>query len=342
MFILLAAGNDQEKLESVPKDASPSQSAPVTVAVEKPAEEAVPKEPVAPDVEWNAHEFTVVKDQDISSSNRARRRVTVVASTALSREDRIATLVEAARQAWQKHHSQFIGMFLLAFESGPPIARIDYAPDKCGVSGENCTGRVWAEAHASDAIFTPEQARIYVAWENNEDRFKEMDHDFGFEVINEDRLKAFLAKRFNTTGEDISEKFLEASMSSVSQQEMTIPHRLEIRGHLSEQEEVEGEAVACRASLQCWGDTHSTVASIYCPDHIERLAIYDDEWTDGWLESKFSRFSWKDRQKGVVTYFGDQIKFQNGFGAWIHHTYQCDFDSIKEEVLDARASPGRL
>ena len=33
----------------------------------------------------------------------------------------------------------------------------------------------------------------------------------------------------------------------------------------------------------------------------------------------------KDRKTGTVTYIGDQIKFQNGFGAWIQHTYQCEF-----------------
>ena len=57
------------------------------------------------------------------------RRVTVVAPTALTPEDRIATLVEAALQSWQKHHSQYIALFLLPFESGPTIARIDYAPE---------------------------------------------------------------------------------------------------------------------------------------------------------------------------------------------------------------------
>ena len=101
--------------------------------------------PNEPEPEWNAHEFEVVKDEDISAGNRLRRRVTVMAPTALTREDRIATLIEAAIQAWQKHHSQFIAMSLIPFESGPPIARMDYAPDKCGVSGTKCTGKVWTD-----------------------------------------------------------------------------------------------------------------------------------------------------------------------------------------------------
>ena len=291
--------------------------------------------------EWNVHAFRVVTDEDISFSNRFRRRVTIVAPTALTREDRIATLIEAATQVWQKHHSQFIAMFLLPFESGPVVARIDYAPDKCGVSGQDCTDRVWTDSHASDVVFTPEQQRIYTAWENNRDWFKQLDEDFGFEVVNEKQLKAFLAEQFNTTPDSISEVMTHAG-AAILQEEMTVPHNLELRGHLNDQEQEKSEEMACRASLQCWGDKHSLSASVYCPDEIEGLGRYDHEWIDGWLGSKFSRFAWKDRTAGTVTYIGDQIKFQNGFGAWIQHTYQCDFDPVNKRVLDVRAAAGRL
>ena len=295
----------------------------------------------APGGEWNVHEFKVVSDEDISFGNRLRRRISILAPSALTREDRIATLIEAGRQAWRKHQSQFIGLFLLPFESAPPVARIDYAPDKCGVSGEDCTDRVWTDAHASDVVFTPEQERIYTAWESNKDRFKELDEDFGFETVNEERLKTFLAERFATTPDEIFNAMVQVTASAF-QQEVTIPPRLERLGHLNDQEQAEAEDKACRASLQCWGNKHSVAASVHCPDYIERLAQYDHEWTDGWLGSKFSRFAWKDRKNGSVTYIGDQIKYQNGFGAWVPHTYQCDFDPLQREVLDVRAMPGRL
>ena len=226
VFVLLAAGKETERVEPGHSDASPGQSEPVAGAVEKPFEEVVPEEPPAPEVEWNTHEFTVVEDGDSSFPGRARRRVIIVAPTALTREDRIATLVEAVKRTWRKHHSQFIGIMLLPFESSfSSVARIEYAPDGCGVSGKDCTGRVW-KAYASDAIFTPEHAQISIAWQNNRDRFMEMDDDYGFEFLNEDRLKAFLAEQFDTTVEDVSEKNLDVIMSSASQQEMTIPDRL--------------------------------------------------------------------------------------------------------------------
>lgn len=100
--------------------------------------------------------------------------------------------------------------------------------------------------------------------------------------------------------------------------------------------------VACREDLQCWGDKHSIGAAIRCRAPVEKLAKYSFEWTDGWLEPKFSRFRWASKSAGTVTYVGDKIKFQNGFGAFQFYTYFCDYDPDHEVVLDVRAVPGRL
>jgi len=99
---------------------------------------------------------------------------------------------------------------------------------------------------------------------------------------------------------------------------------------------------ACRADLQCWGDKHGIGASIACRPYVERLAKYQFEWTDGWLETKFSRFRWRNKEKGQLTYLGDRIKFQNGFGAWQFAIYTCDYDPISGVVMNVDASPGRL
>jgi hypothetical protein len=98
----------------------------------------------------------------------------------------------------------------------------------------------------------------------------------------------------------------------------------------------------CLADLKCWGEKHVIAASVRCDDAVERLAKYSHKWTDGLLEPKFSHYRWKNRATGVVTYIGDKIQFQNGFGAFQNHIYECDFDPRSEEVLDVRARPGRL
>lgn len=102
------------------------------------------------------------------------------------------------------------------------------------------------------------------------------------------------------------------------------------------------EESKCRSDLQCWGDKHSISASVACSPYIERLAQYQHEWTGGWLEMKFGRFRWKDQSSGHITFIGDSIKFQNGFGAWQYHIYTCDFDPTTKSVLDVAATPGRL
>jgi hypothetical protein len=104
----------------------------------------------------------------------------------------------------------------------------------------------------------------------------------------------------------------------------------------------EVEDAQCRQSLQCWGDRNSLIATMNCKGAVEGLAKYTYEWTDGFFESKFSRFRWQSEAHGGITYIGDKIRFQNGFGAWQHHIYECDFDTLNKTVLMARAYPGRL
>lgn len=101
------------------------------------------------------------------------------------------------------------------------------------------------------------------------------------------------------------------------------------------------ELAGCKKDLQCWGNRNIPTAGFACDDHIERLAKYSFEWTDGWLEQKFSRFRWKSKPK-VLTYFGDKIKMQNGFGAWQQYTYECDLNTETDTALAVRAEPGRL
>lgn len=101
-------------------------------------------------------------------------------------------------------------------------------------------------------------------------------------------------------------------------------------------------AAECRQDLQCWGDKSSFSAGVYCTDPIERLAKNSHKWTDGTLETKFSRFKWKDKKAGTVTHIGDRIQFQNGFGAWVNHVYECDFDPATDTVLAVRAKEGQL
>lgn len=104
---------------------------------------------------------------------------------------------------------------------------------------------------------------------------------------------------------------------------------------------VEAEA-ACKQDLQCWGNKYNAAVGIYCKSHIEKLAQYSSKWTDGLLEPKFSHFKWLNKDKGYVTYIGDKIQFQNGYGAMSNYIYECDFDPETDSILAVRARPGHL
>lgn len=82
-------------------------------------------------------------------------------------------------------------------------------------------------------------------------------------------------------------------------------------------------------------------ASFDCKKGVERLAKYQFEWTDGWLETKFTRRAPGKSPKSVI-YIGDAIKLQNGFGAWQQYLYACEFDTSAKKVIDVSAAPGRL
>lgn len=98
----------------------------------------------------------------------------------------------------------------------------------------------------------------------------------------------------------------------------------------------------CIKTLSCWAERGSSYAEVLCQQPIEHLSSYDHKWTDGFLDPKFDRFKWLNKEKGTVTYLGDKIEFQNAFGAWQNYMYACDFDPRKKAVIKVFAFPGRL
>jgi hypothetical protein len=98
----------------------------------------------------------------------------------------------------------------------------------------------------------------------------------------------------------------------------------------------------CKADLKCLGEKSLSYASGDCRQFIEHLAKNDFQWTDEWYQPKFSHYRWGDRDRGIITYIGDRIKLQNGFGAWIRSTYECDYDTQAKKVIDARAWAGQI
>jgi hypothetical protein len=87
---------------------------------------------------------------------------------------------------------------------------------------------------------------------------------------------------------------------------------------------------------------HFVAASVRCVPEVQRHAKFTHEWTDSTLEPKFGRYRWADQSHGTITYIGDKVRFQNGFGAWQNMTYECDVDTNSDQVIAVRVHEGRL
>lgn len=106
--------------------------------------------------------------------------------------------------------------------------------------------------------------------------------------------------------------------------------------------ERERKEANCKYDLKCWGGKHAVDAMLTIRENIERRAKYQFEWLEGAYSYKHVRFKWKNKSAGVLTYLGDGVKFQNGFGAWQNMIYQCDYDPASGQATNIKVYPGRL
>lgn len=98
----------------------------------------------------------------------------------------------------------------------------------------------------------------------------------------------------------------------------------------------------CAKDLHCAGEKHSIHASVYCKDKIEARAAHDVKWSDGMFSPSMSRYRWGNKDHTSITYIGDKVAFQNGFGAFTPMTYFCTVDVATDAILDVQVMEGRL
>ncbi len=101
------------------------------------------------------------------------------------------------------------------------------------------------------------------------------------------------------------------------------------------------QEAACRQDFDCWRQKHQG-DGVFCVEQIEKQARWGYEWTDAWYEPKFELIRWHNQASGSLTYTGDQVRFQNSYGAWQNMVYECDIDPVTDQVLGVRVRPGRL
>lgn len=103
-----------------------------------------------------------------------------------------------------------------------------------------------------------------------------------------------------------------------------------------------GNKPDCKKDLQCWFTRNRPEASSRCEKAVEGLAKFSSKWTDSMFEPKFSHAAWSDQDQGVITFVGDKIQYQNGFGAYLNSIYRCTYDPNIKAVVAVSAAPGSL
>lgn len=107
------------------------------------------------------------------------------------------------------------------------------------------------------------------------------------------------------------------------------------------QERQAREKANCKKDLQCWAAKYEGELIGPCKRLIEKNAKYSAKWAEDW-GPKFSMYRWQDQAQGAITYIGDKVQFQNGFGAWQNMIYECDFNPDQNTITGIRIQPGRL
>ena len=129
-----------------------------------------------PDDTFVAHQYKIVETSNSSAVNRQRTRLRIHAPTAATPGALIATAMDAAVQAQDTHQSQYVSVFVHA-EHDPrseTVAQVEFAPDGCGISGDECTDDMWSSATAVAEVPNQRQIAIFEAAKRNEDSFKKV------------------------------------------------------------------------------------------------------------------------------------------------------------------------
>lgn len=107
------------------------------------------------------------------------------------------------------------------------------------------------------------------------------------------------------------------------------------------EDEAKEKKQACDAGDKaCISEKYKREAWNLCKPIIERSAKFDYEFTDNWLDGGFTRYVVQDDQ--TIRYYGDKVKFANGFNAKTPMTYLCHYDIKAKKITDFSISQGRI
>jgi hypothetical protein len=100
------------------------------------------------------------------------------------------------------------------------------------------------------------------------------------------------------------------------------------------------EDEACIADVSCWAKRHLQEASRVCSTAIEQQARFDYRWEAMRPDRFTSAIMHNNGQQ--ISFIGNALKLQNGFGAWLPYSYNCRYDIGTKAVVAVEINEGRM
>ena len=124
---------------------------------------------------WQAQDYTVVHATHGAFAGRTRSTLILVAPDAVTREQRLATLMAEALRVYRQRGIDTALLILRpdALNTDWILASITFAADRCGWAGDECQSSHWSYAYASTVVYTEQQLRIDAFLQKNYEVFYE-------------------------------------------------------------------------------------------------------------------------------------------------------------------------
>lgn len=255
-----------------------------------------------------AKPYTIISG-DMKTKSR-KETFFVAAPLAETKGDRAATAKKAASDIFDKTGIPVVTVFVeqdkLFAGNGSNLAKATYFSDSCGFSGKDCDGIVW-DVSASNVTITEKEWGVYRDWVKNRSRYLDKNGD-----LNEEKLKAFLAKKYGVKPDDIHLPYPFMDYVAVNPYESAQDKQAEIDKASANKAAIEARIKKLESQFSAWDGSHRTLEraikkSMNDPDSYEHVETTYRDLGDSLIVS--------------TTFRG-----KNGFGGMVKNTVVAQVD----------------
>lgn len=85
-------------------------------------------------------------------------------------------------------------------------------------------------------------------------------------------------------------------------------------------------SASCMANLRCGAEAFKQQAELLCRPRISEMVGANLRWVRKRELELISSYAWKDKEKGIIAYYGHKAEIQTSSGDYVQLNYECDVD----------------